>query len=63
MRNRDPAPIQITAEQLLRDTKERQSSEVKTPIQKIQNSEVYNKYANPMCIGIGRMEISSASSL
>lgn len=63
MRNRDPAPIQITAEQLLRDTKERQSSEVKTPIQKIQNSEVYNKCANPMCIGIGRMEISSASSL
>ncbi|CBK21078.2 uncharacterized protein [Blastocystis hominis] len=39
VRNRDPAPIQITAEQLLRDTKERQSSEVKTPIQKIQNSE------------------------
>lgn len=40
MRNRDPAPVQITAEQLLRESKERQAAEVKTPVQKIQNSEV-----------------------
>lgn len=33
--------MQITAEQLLRESKERQAAEVKTPVQKIQNSEVF----------------------
>ena len=55
VRNRDPAPVQITAEQLLRDAKERQAAEIRTPVQRLQNSEVCLFSLKSLLLGNGRM--------
>ncbi|GBC08144.1 hypothetical protein RclHR1_07930001 [Rhizophagus clarus] len=39
--NKNPAPVQITTEQILREAKERQESAKKAPRQKISESHVY----------------------
>eukprot|EP00921_Rhytidocystis_pertsovi_P025197 GHVQ01040666.1.p1 GENE.GHVQ01040666.1~~GHVQ01040666.1.p1 ORF type:complete len:676 (-),score=93.27 GHVQ01040666.1:347-2374(-) len=44
VKNKTPAPIQITAEQLLREAVERQSDEVRAPLQRIVDSDELQQY-------------------
>ncbi|KAJ3313057.1 NineTeen Complex (NTC) component [Blyttiomyces sp. JEL0837] len=44
VKNKNPAPVQITAEQILRETKERQEAPMVVPKQKIADMEELNEY-------------------
>ena len=44
IKNKNPAPIQITAEQILREAKERQETAKKAPRQKISDLEELSEY-------------------
>jgi len=44
VKNKQPAPVQITAEQILREAKERQEAEIKPPRQKITDAEELAEY-------------------
>jgi crooked neck len=44
VKNKTPAPVQITAEQILREARERQEAEIRPPKQKITDSEELAEY-------------------
>jgi crooked neck len=44
VKNKNPAPVQITAEQILREASERQEAPLKAPRQKIADVEELNDY-------------------
>lgn len=44
VKNRNPAPVQISAEQILRDANERQKTETKTPSQRLQSAEELDEW-------------------
>ncbi|CAH8278126.1 unnamed protein product [Arabidopsis lyrata] len=44
VKNKTPAPVQITAEQILREARERQEAEIRTPKQKITDSTELSDY-------------------
>ncbi|KAL2621055.1 hypothetical protein R1flu_001260 [Riccia fluitans] len=44
VKNKTPAPVQITAEQILREARERQEAEIRPPKQKITDSEELGEY-------------------